>query len=55
VNFQFSILELFNHPNFNLPSANISTASTVAQVQSIRPYIEAAGGRTMTAILRIRF
>jgi hypothetical protein len=53
--FQFSILNLFNHPNFNLPSANISTPSTVAQVQSTRPLVEAAAGRTMTAILRLNF
>jgi hypothetical protein len=55
VDFQLSVLNLFNHPNFNVPSANISNASTVAQVQSTRTFIEAAAGRTMTAILRFNF
>jgi hypothetical protein len=55
VEFQFNILNLFNHPNFNLPAANIATPSTVAQVQSTRPLLEAAASRTMTAILRINF
>ncbi len=53
--FQFSILNLFNHPNFNLPTANISAPSTVAQVLSTRPYVEAAATRTMTGILRLNF
>lgn len=53
--FQFNILNMFNHPNFNTPSSNISNARTVAQVQSTRPLIEAAGYRTMTAVLRFRF
>jgi hypothetical protein len=55
VEFQLHVLNLFNHPNFNTPSSNISNASTVAQVQSTRPLIEAASGRTMSALLRIRF
>ncbi len=55
IDLQFSILNLFNHPNFNLPSVNISNARTVAQVQATRPLIEAAAGRTMTAALRINF
>ena len=55
VTFQFNILNLFNHPNFNLPSANISAPSTVGQVQSTRPWQEYAASRTMTAILRVNF
>ena len=55
VEFQLNMLNVFNHPNFNLPAANISAPSTVAQVQSTRPYLENGGSRTMTAILRINF
>ncbi len=53
--FQLNILNVFNHPNFNTPVANISNATTVAQVQSTRPLVEAAAGRTMTAVLRFQF
>jgi hypothetical protein len=55
VEFQFNILNAFNHPNFNVPSANISSTSTVAQVRSTRTFLEAASGRTMTATLRVNF
>ncbi len=55
VEFEFNALNIFNHPNFNLPSANISSPSTVGQVQSTRPFLEKAASRTMTAILRVNF
>jgi hypothetical protein len=55
IQFQLNALNIFNHPNFSPPSANISTASTVARVTSMRTFREAAGARTMTAELRINF
>lgn len=55
VEFQFNILNAFNHPNFNVPAANISNASTVAQVRATRTFLEAGSGRTMTARLRVNF
>ncbi len=55
VQFQLNVLNVFNHPNFNLPIANISTSATVAQVRATRPLLEQAGARTMTAELRINF
>jgi hypothetical protein len=55
IQFQWNALNVFNHPNFNLPSANISTPSSVARVTSSRPLLEQAGPRTMTAELRINF
>lgn len=55
VEFQFNILNAFNHPNFNVPSANISSTSTVAQVRATRTFLEAGSGRTMTARLRVNF
>jgi hypothetical protein len=55
VEFQFNILNIFNHPNFDLPSANISSTSTVAQVRATRTFLEAGSGRTMTARVRVNF
>jgi hypothetical protein len=55
VQFQMNILNLFNHPNFDLPAANISTPSTVTKISRNRNRLEGPDGRTMSAELRVNF
>ena len=55
VQFQLNVLNLFNHPNFDLPRADISAPGTVGRIAATRTFLEQAGARTMSAELRINF
>jgi len=55
VQFQLNVLNVFNHPNFSPPNANVSSASSVARVSAMRTFREFGGARNMTAELRINF
>jgi hypothetical protein len=56
VQFQMNILNVFNHPNFDVPPSNISVPATVGKITLMRSRLEAAdGSRTMSAELRVNF
>ncbi|MFB3826500.1 MAG: carboxypeptidase regulatory-like domain-containing protein [Bryobacteraceae bacterium] len=64
LDFQLSMLNVLNHPNFNPPQANISAPSTVAQIQATRRFGEmgsqaaqdaGTAGRFLAARLRLMF
>ena len=55
VQFQLNVLNLFNHPNFDLPNANISAPNMVGQITATRGLLERAGARSINAELRINF
>jgi hypothetical protein len=52
VTFMTAIQNLFNHPTFSNPSANISSPGTVGIITSTRSYL---GARTIELRLRLRF
>lgn len=56
VQLQLNILNLFNHPNFEPPAANISAASAVGKITRMRDRQEHQdGSRSMSVELRINF
>jgi hypothetical protein len=55
IEFQLNIRNVFNHPNFALPSGNLSAPGSVGRVTATRGLIERAGARAMTGELRINF
>jgi hypothetical protein len=47
-----AIQNLFNHPTFSTPAANISSPGTVGVITSTRSYL---GARTVELRLRLQF
>jgi hypothetical protein len=52
VTFMSAIQNLFNHPTFSTPAANISSPGTVGVITSTRSYL---GARTVELRLRLQF
>jgi hypothetical protein len=55
IEFQLNIRNVFNHPNFALPSGNLSAPGSVGRITATRGLIERAGARAMTGELRINW
>ncbi len=54
--FQANTVDVFNHPDFALPAANISSPGTVAQITSqIAPSLGSNAGRQLDFMLRLQF
>lgn len=54
--FQSTMVDVFNHPDFALPASNISAAGSVGRITSqIAPSLGTAVGRQITFALRLEF
>ncbi len=54
--FQSTMVDVFNHPDFALPASNISASGSVGQITSqIAPSLGTAVGRQITFALRLEF